>query len=40
VADLSAEASAKTEAGMAEMSETFREAGSLLYVGAGGREQH
>ncbi len=37
-ADLSVEASAKAEAGMAQMSERYRETGSELYVGAGGRE--
>ena len=38
-AELSSEALAKeAEAGMAETSEKFREAGSELYVGAGGRE--
>ena len=37
-ADLSAEASAKAEAGMAEMAERYREGGNELYVGAGGRE--
>jgi phosphomethylpyrimidine synthase len=37
-ADLSAEASAEAEAGMAEMSEKFREKGGQLYMGAGGRE--
>ena len=36
-ADLSAEALAKAEEGMAEMSKVFREAGSELYMGAGGR---
>ena len=37
-ADLSAEALAKDEEGMAEMSKVFRETGSELYMGAGGRE--
>jgi len=37
-ADLSAEALAEAEAGMAEMSKVFRETGSELYIGAGGRE--
>jgi phosphomethylpyrimidine synthase len=37
-ADLSAEALAKAEEGMAEMSKVFREKGSELYMGAGGRE--
>ncbi|MBD3773518.1 MAG: hypothetical protein IE921_08050 [Rhodobacteraceae bacterium] len=37
-ADLSTEGSAKVEAGIAEMSERFREVGSELYVGAGERE--
>jgi len=37
-ADLSAEALAEAEAGMAEMSKVFREKGSELYMGAGGRE--
>jgi len=36
--DLSAEALAKAEEGMAEMSKVFRETGSELYMGAGGRE--
>ena len=31
-------AAEEAEAGMAEMSERFREVGSELYVGAGGRE--
>ena len=31
-------AAEEAEAGMAEMSEKFREVGSELYVGAGGRE--
>ena len=31
-------AAAEAEAGMAEMSEKFRETGSELYIGAGGRE--
>ena len=31
-------AAEEAEAGMAEMSEKFREEGSELYVGAGGRE--
>jgi phosphomethylpyrimidine synthase len=39
-AALSAEASAKAEAGMAEMSKRFHEEGSELYIGAGGREHH
>jgi phosphomethylpyrimidine synthase len=33
-----AEALAKAEAGMAEMSKVFKETGSELYMGAGGRE--
>ena len=37
-ADLSPEALAKAEEGMAEMSKVFRETGSELYMGAGGRE--
>jgi phosphomethylpyrimidine synthase len=37
-ADLSAEALAEAETGMAEMSKMFRQAGSELYMGAGGRE--
>jgi phosphomethylpyrimidine synthase len=37
-ADSSAEASAKAEAGMAEMSKRFHETGSELYIGANGRE--
>jgi phosphomethylpyrimidine synthase len=37
-AALSAEASAKAVAGMADMSRVFRETGSELYVGAGGHE--
>jgi len=31
-------AAEEAEAGMAEMSERFREVGSEIYVGAGGRE--
>jgi phosphomethylpyrimidine synthase len=38
-ADLSAEALAKAEEGMAEMSQKFREIGSELYIGADGRER-
>lgn len=38
MADLSAEALAKAEEGMAEMSKVFRETGGELYMGAGGRE--
>jgi len=37
-AGLSGEALAEAEAGMAEMSKVFRETGSELYMGAGGRE--
>ena len=37
-ADLSAEALAEAEEGMKQMSEKFRETGSELYMGAGGRE--
>jgi phosphomethylpyrimidine synthase len=37
-ADLSAEAVAEAEAGMAAMSAVFKETGSELYMGAGGRE--
>jgi phosphomethylpyrimidine synthase len=36
--DPSAEASAQAEAGMAQMSEKFRELGSEIYLGANGRE--
>ena len=37
-ADSSAEAVAKAEAGMAAMSEKYRDGGNELYVGANGRE--
>ena len=37
-ADLSAGALAKAEAGMAEMSERYREGGNELYIGADGQE--
>ena len=39
VSDLSSEALAKAEAGMAEMSKVFRESGSELYLGARNRER-
>ena len=38
VADLSAEALAKAEEGMAEMSKVYDETGRELYMGAGDRE--
>ncbi|MCW3846553.1 phosphomethylpyrimidine synthase ThiC [Sphingomonas sp. LB-2] len=38
-ADLSAEALAQAEEGMAAMSKVFKETGSELYMGAGGRER-
>jgi len=39
-ADLSAEASAKAEEGMAEMSKRFHDEGGELYIAAGDREHH
>jgi phosphomethylpyrimidine synthase len=38
LAAVDAEALAKAEEGMAEMSKVFKETGSELYMGAGGRE--
>jgi phosphomethylpyrimidine synthase len=38
-ADLTAEALAKAEAGMAEMSKVYDETGRELYMGAGDRER-